>query len=200
MTGEICGFFGPKGSGKTNHALVGLKTHRRVILCGRNRQEAIERGARIVESPRALLECIKAAGSGAFRLAYRFGGLDTAAEFETVNRLAWAAEDVSLLWDEIDLFVPTAHLSGYGKLLVNEGRHRRVNIYFTSRRPMRVDRDLTANADRLCVFRTWEPRDIEYLTEFMGAAAKGARSLENFQYLDWRDGEEIVTSKKSWKY
>lgn len=50
---------------------------------------------------------------------------------------------------------------------VNYGRHFGVSMIFVSRRPRRLHRDMTANADRIFVGKTQEPADLDYLAEFI---------------------------------
>ena len=109
--------------------------------------------------------------------------------FEFVNRAAAAAGDLTLLWGEIHLFAPRGRLPMIATQLVQAGRHDGVRIIACARRPLRVPRDLTADATRIVCFQTTEPNDVRYLVEFVGQAALDVRGLQQWHALDWRERE-----------
>lgn len=52
--------------------------------------------------------------------------------------------------------------------LANYGRHFRVSVVFVARRAAELPKTIRANADRFIIGYTFEPRDVEYLEEFIG--------------------------------
>ena len=171
-------------------ALYQLRRRRRVILCDLAGQEALAAGAVVIDEPRNLLDHVAAHGArGRFRVCWR-GFIDgVEAGFDLACRVAWAAEDLAMLWDEADMLAPNQRLGRFANNIANMQRHRRIDLYWTSRRPAMVPRLLTANADRMCVFRQTEPADLDYLRKRIGQAAEQLPRLANFHALDWRDGQ-----------
>lgn len=55
-----------------------------------------------------------------------------------------------------------------------------------------VPRDLTANADVIVSFNQQEPRDVKYLTDYMGEAGEKVRELQKTattsEFLEWENG------------
>lgn len=75
--------------------------------------------------------------------------------------------------------------------LVNVGRHFQVSLVAISRRPRRLNRDVTANADELIIGRMQEPADREYLRELVGdRIADAIETLGEHDFVTWRDGED----------
>lgn len=102
---------------------------------------------------------------------------------------------VTIFIDEIDKLCDARVISEGLKRLVNYGRHYRVSLIAASRRPRQVHRDITANADRILIGQSQEPRDLEYLAEFVGeTAAEEARTFSDFEFLDWPSGDVYKVS------
>lgn len=106
------------------------------------------------------------------------------AEFDWANRVAWAAGNLVIVWDEVDRLTE-GRLQGTAYKIVNQGRHRDLIVYACARRPRWVPRDLTASATRIVAFHTTEPRDVEYLRDTMGEAARQLPALGEHDYLDF---------------
>jgi len=71
--------------------------------------------------------------------------------------------------------------------VINYGRHRELNLIGLARRPARVNRSLTANADWIISHQTTEPRDLQYLSEFM--PIDEVPSLERGEWVMWGETE-----------
>lgn len=124
-------------------------------------------------------------------------GLADGAEdaFEFANRCALAAGDMLVVWDEVDRFSTAAKMPPAAKRIVNAGRHVGLRLFACSRRPYMMNRDLTALATRMAIFRTTEPRDLRYFADYVGAAAENVPGLEAYHALDWTEHGAAV--KKS---
>ncbi len=181
---------GRGGSGKSylvKHWLA--RNVGRVVIFDAAAEDDYARGAVVVERPDRLVDLLLA---GERRLCWR--GLFEGA-FEAVNRLAWAAGDLTLVWEEVDQFGDAGRLPEWAFKIVNQGRHRDIRVIACSRRPARVSRDLTANASRIVAFGTTEPRDLIYLRHYMGEAAEGLRGLDPYHALDWTEAGGAVARK-----
>lgn len=119
--------------------------------------------------------------------------------FRTVTRivLEYGKRSGGVLYavDEIDKFCnPQIPLEkGCPELheVVEYGRHAKVSMSCTTRRPHLVSRSLSAECAEFRVFKTNEPRDLEYFRDFIGSdAAKELPRLKQYEYLRWTDAGE----------
>lgn len=83
--------------------------------------------------------------------------------------LAWAASDCVLVLDELADYCSPDYTPANIKLLASKGRHRRVSLLGTSRRPAEISRHVSAMADLVFAFHTEEQRDLDYLRSRFGA-------------------------------
>lgn len=185
------GYLGKSGSGKTYLALHHLAKVKRLIIVDPTGQEQLAGAVDHVAMEK--MELVDKVCRKTFRVVWRAPALTDSPEamvaaVEYANRVAAAAEDCYLLWDEVDMYTPFNRLAPLAYKLVNAGRHRRVRLYWTSRRPARVARDLTANANRLAIFRTSEPGDLDWARKIDRDMAKALPELDRYEAVDWRDG------------
>jgi hypothetical protein len=149
----------------------------------------------IVHSPGALkqllAQSLSAEGCVTFRILYQplSGNLEEHFESVTFLALAFGQHGPGLIYavDEIDRFCSASFVPPSMKELINYGRHRKISMICTSRRPAQVARELTSQCSEIRCFRTTEPRDIRYFEDIMGQAAQQLPSLEQYTYLRWTD-------------
>lgn len=97
----------------------------------------------------------------------------------------------TLCVDELDKLCSPSTLPVELHDVVNYGRHYRVSLIGLARRPNKLHRDITANADRIVIGQTLEPRDVDYLTEFIGETlAARAKRLRRWEFVVWPDDLE----------
>lgn len=177
-------YLGKGGSGKTTLALAHSWAFERVVVCDPNGEDMHARNAAVTDDRAQLVRLV--AEPGPWRVCWRFGRTGYDAGFEWVNRVAWARGDLCLVWDEADSFMRSGTMPETAFRLWNQGRHRRLRIFACSRRPARVPRDVTANVTRACVFRTQEPRDLQFIGAFMEPdSARQVAQLEQLHAVDW---------------
>jgi energy-coupling factor transporter ATP-binding protein EcfA2 len=98
---------------------------------------------------------------------------------------------VTVLLDEVDRMCSPSTIPEGLRRLVNYGRHFNVSLVAVARRPRQMHRDVTANADRICIGQTQEPRDLDYLAEFIGQElADRAAGLGDHEFVVWPDDLE----------
>ena len=98
---------------------------------------------------------------------------------------------VVVLLDEVDRMCSPSTIPEGLRRLVNYGRHFNVSLVAVARRPRQMHRDVTANADRICIGQTQEPRDLDYLAEFIGQElADRAAGLGEHEFVVWPDDLE----------
>lgn len=184
---------GRGGKGKTTLALAWTRARPRVLIFDPNGEAAHAAGAVVVDDPARLVQLVR--DMGRFRICWRGFATMGGEAFEWGNRVALAAEHLTLFWDEVDRFTGS-HPPPAAELVINAGRHRNLAVIACSRRPARVPRDLTANASRIVAFGSQEPSDLDYLRTFMGSEASAAvPGLAAFHAVDWTEAAWSV--KKS---
>jgi hypothetical protein len=194
-------YLGTGGSGKTTLALAQSWEFERVIIVDPNGEDAHAEGAIVTDDPGELAALFLAAQDQRGRplpLRVCFRLTKTGPDgFETVNKIAWAAEDLAIMWDEADLFMTAQRLPPEAYRLWNTGRHARVRVFLCSRRAARISRDCTANVTQACVFQHTEPRDLRFLAELMDdTAAAACGELPPYHLVHWtRQGRE---GRPSW--
>ena len=147
--------------------------------------EYAARGRTVVKTP---LELIQAVKRRSFDVAVQFD--DEGAGFDWACRVAYEVGNLTLVCEEVDFYITAAHAPRPFSRLVRYGRHRGVAMVCISRRPPDLWRNLTAQADRIFCFRTIEPRDIKYLSEFMGTdTAARLRDLKPLHFICYHNGE-----------
>jgi len=176
---------GPRGTGKSTllRALVSRRS-RRVVLDPLREHGALgayvsvrECAARVLRSP-----------TGPLALAVAESMDDDGADVCDAS-LALGVGVFAV--DEADRWV-THHPQEPWVEHVERGRHYGVDLVLATRRPSRLWRTATANADYLYAFRTWEPRDVSYLRDYGGPHFVPAALAElprwRFLQVDCRTG------------
>jgi hypothetical protein len=184
-------FFGLGGQGKTTLALHQARAFPRVLIHDVNGEAKMAASAIVTSDPRELVELF--ANPGPVRVCWRgavmqadSGRLDA---FEWANRVALACCNVVVIWDELDRFNIGGRLPPNADIIVNSGRHRELRAWFTSRRPAAVPVAARALAGRKVIFRTDEPRDVDYYAEVIGRElAERVPDLAVHQCFDARPG------------
>lgn len=129
-----------------------------------------------------------------FRVCYRPSpAMDVQDHFNFFSKICFEIENYTLVLEEVDLVSAAGRMPEGLKKIINYGRHRRINVYALSRRAHMVPRDISANADAITSFCQQEPRDIKYLSEYMGEKAEQVRDLQlteiGSEFLSWENNE-----------
>lgn len=120
---------------------------------------------------------------------------DARAEFPWLARIAYEVGALCLVAEEISWAISPAKMPVEVETLIRYGRHRDVELVGISRRPAEVNRDLTANANDVYIFRTHEPRDIAYFKSLIGGDADTLPNLPPFTPYVWRDVSPEIASQ-----
>lgn len=156
---------GRKGSGKTTFAAAMARSlyldgHRVIILDPMN-------GFDLPGSPRvsavADLPTDRIVGRSFLAMPGTDGRLPAA-----VFLYAYTCGNLTLVVDEVDLYLPHGGPDDNLLNIIRYGRHRGLNLIAISQRPANVVRDLTAQSDYIVMFQTSEPRDLDYLAGRIG--------------------------------
>lgn len=179
-------YLGVGGSGKTTLALTHSWDYARCIVVDPNGENMHAGAAFVTNDPRELVEL---AMLPEFRICWRPEMMNAEDGYELATRVAWAAGNCALVWDEADFFMRAGRLPPHALRMWNAGRHRRCRVFAVSRSPFRVSRDCTRNLTRACVFAIQEPSDLKFLASFMGQeAANHVPALPQRHAIDWHQG------------
>lgn len=197
----LWGYFGPKMSGKTTLALIHIRRARRQIVFDASGDKALARRRLVIDNFPELVHALRAADPNTpFRICWR-GVMEHGPDaFDLGARAALAAENCTVLFDDVDVACGPGRATEWVYKIANAGRHKGVSCLFTARRPAQVNRSFTANADRLCIFRTHEPNDIDYLRQFAtGLDPEKIKTLPDHHAMDWRSGAGAEIKKSPFR-
>jgi len=112
-------------------------------------------------------------------------GLALDEEFETISNFIWRIENQKTLFvvDEIDRFASTWSVVPEFSKLIEFGRHKNISLIGISRRLPRVNRNFSANADKLFLFQLHNKADLKEL-EFLGVDSDAVKNLADFKFLE----------------
>ncbi|MBA7495392.1 hypothetical protein ES702_05974 [subsurface metagenome] len=121
-----------------------------------------------------------------FRLIYQ--PLRPKEEFEDICRLVWACGDLTFVVEEIDTFCGSFDLPEHFAHIIQRGRHKDITLIGISQRPYGINRLLSSQAKEMCIFNTTEPRDLDYLKNYIEqGGVEQLKNLKEYQYLKWKD-------------
>lgn len=192
MKNEISVILGKKGSGKTSYVKGKLLDYKRLVIFDFNREYS---GYYVVSNPSQLIEVLKLNFENEFQVCYQPSPEMAIDEhFTFLSEAIFTMRNMVFLCEEIDLVSGAGDMPDGLKKIINYGRHRQISLIGLSRRAHKVPRDLTANADKIITFTQYEPRDIKYLSEYMGdEAATRVQTLKrtetDAEFLEWEEGE-----------
>lgn len=94
----------------------------------------------------------------------------------------WLLGNLTIIGEEIDLYCSAYAINNNLEKIIKYGRHRNINLIAISRRPAEVSRLISAQADEVYIFKTMEPRDLQYFSTF-GVSASNLTSLKDYQNI-----------------
>ena len=180
-------YLGRGGSGKSTLARHHLERVPRLLVFDTLHEPANADACDfVVYTMPALVNVLRHAGARPVRICWRGNMAHGYESYELANEAAWAARDLWLLWEEVDVYIGAHRLPPWAYRIVNMGRHRGLKLIACARRPARVSRDLTANATRIVIFSTSEPADVAYMRDLAGdEAASCLAGLAPREAVDW---------------
>lgn len=207
--GELrgCTFIaGIRGMGKTTELarLLTACTGGVVFFDTLSRHESVMHNARLVHQPGDLVAYLQANRGRRFRVLYQPRTGDMAEHFRAVCKIVRAIGSMIFGIDELDMLCGSqwgaSHMPPEFYWLVNYGRHARVSMLATARRPMSVARGFTSQCGEMRLFRITERADVRYFEDYIGrddAARMG--TLDKYQYLHWtgNGSAELKGGKRS---
>lgn len=122
------------------------------------------------------------------RLVYQ--PIDPQSEFGEVCDLVYECGNVLFLVEEVDTFL-SLNPAGLDRRFLNiiqRGRHRDIDFIGVTQRPYTMPAILRSQCKVLYTFRQFEQRDIEWLRQILGDYADEVKTLPQFEYFKWENG------------
>jgi hypothetical protein len=167
-----------------------------------SRHEHVIKGARIITQPGELSEYLRINRGRRFRVLYQPRSGDMDGHFRSVCQLVRAHGWMIFAVDELDMLCGSRwgdkRMPPEFNHLVHYGRHERVSMLATARRPMDVARGFTSQCAEMRLFRMTEQADLKYFEAYIGRAdAERLSTLQKYQYLHYTgDGEAKLCGEK----
>lgn len=155
-----------------------------------SRHESVLPGYRLITQPGELVRYLRPNKGRRFRVLYQPQAGDLDAHFRAVCRVVRAVGDMIFGIDELDMLCGPRY--GDSRMcpefyhLVNYGRHCRVSMLATARRPMSVARGYTSQCQTMRLFYMRERADVRYFEEYIGTEDAGRLgALGKYEFLLW---------------
>ena len=199
--GELrgCTFIaGKRGMGKTTEMarLISLCVGGYVFFDSLSKHENVLPAAKLISQPGELEAYLRLNKGRRFRVLYQPRSGDLHAHFQAVCVIVRVFGWMIFAVDELDMLCSSkwgdTRIPPEFYHLVNFGRHERVSLLATARRPMNVARSFTSQCVFMRLFGMSERADLKYFADYIGEVnAARLATLQKFQYLLWQDGGEM---------
>jgi hypothetical protein len=193
--GELrgCTFIaGKRGMGKTTEMarLLSLCAGGVIFFDALSRHEAVLPGYKLFSQPGELERYLRANASRRFRILYQPRSGTVTEHFQAVCTMVRAFGSMIFGIDELDMLCGSqwgdSRMAPELYHLVNYGRHCKVSMLATARRPMSVARGFTSQCLEMRLFGMTERADLKYFEDYIGEGdARRLATLEKYQYLHW---------------
>ncbi len=121
-----------------------------------------------------------------FRIAYR--PLRPKDEIDWLAHAVFTLGDLTFVVEEIDAVCTPFDMSEWMQAIIQRGRHMNIEMIGVTPAPFGIHRDLTRQAKDIFIFRTSEPRDIQYLRRLLGETIEAKiAALEQYEFVHWSD-------------
>ena len=189
---SITVIIGRKGCGKTTRAREEMRAASRLIIL----DPMLEYGADGVQC-RTFAELARYVGPNRharYRAVLQFlddSDRDAAMSLATQGTPeAPALPDVLVVGEELNRICTPSTMTPELKRILFQGRHYTASFLGITQRPRAIHRDVTAMADKIIVGQTQEPRDLDYLAQFIGdELAARCKDLRVGEFIVWPDDE-----------
>ncbi len=176
---------GKRGSGKSVLVKHMIRNERRLVIY--DIMSEYVQGVTFDDTERSeLVEFWRRVYRQSFRIIYR--PLEAKAEIDWLARAVYALGDLTFVVEEIDAVCTPFDMSPWMQAIIQRGRHMNIEMIGVTPAPFGIHRDLTRQAKDIFVFRTKEPRDIQYLRRLLGEEIEAKlAALEQYQFVHWSD-------------
>jgi hypothetical protein len=193
--GELrgCTFIaGKRGMGKTTEMarLLGACSGGVLFFDSLSRHESVLPGYKLFSQPGQLETYLRINRGRRFRVLYQPRSGDVGEHFSAVCTIVRAFGEMIFGVDELDMLCGprwgASQMPPEFYHLVNYGRHCKVSMLATARRPMSVARGFTSQCLQMRLFNMTERADLKYFEDYIGQTdAQRLPSLSKYQFLHW---------------
>jgi hypothetical protein len=183
---------GKRGMGKTTEMarLLSLCSGGVLFFDSLSRHEGVLPGYKLFSQPGEMEAYLRKNHNRRFRLLYQPRAGDVQAHFQAVCTMVRAFGSMIFGVDELDALCGAkwgdSRMPPEFYHLVNYGRHCRVSMLATARRPMSVARGFTSQCLQMRLFGMTERADLKYFEDYIGQEdAQRLAALQKYEYLHW---------------
>lgn len=124
-----------------------------------------------------------------FRIIYR--PLSVKLEIDWLASAVFALGDLTFVIEEIDSVCTPFDIPAPMQAIIQRGRHKNIELIGVTPAPFGIHRDLTRQAKDIFIFRSSEPRDIQYLRQLLGERIEAKlAALDQYEFVQWSDSHE----------
>lgn len=102
------------------------------------------------------------------------------------------AENVVVVWDEVQRIRTGKDIPYYFRQLLDEGRHRDTWVWAIARRPVNTPVLIRSIAEEVFTFRLHSKNDISLMEDYFSEAAPAIRHLPKYHYFTYADETGII--------
>jgi DNA helicase HerA-like ATPase len=176
---------GKKGSGKTTLCNEMLESEKRYIVVDSLREYTC---GTTFESVQEFAGFAKTKMRGKIQSVVRVGTDDDFDKLCRIVKVLGEVKPILYVVEEADIRCSPTYLPASLDQLIRYGRHWGVSLLAISRRPAEITRHLTAQADTIIAFQTFEPRDLEFFRKRCGLDfARDVARLKPHRFIVWGD-------------
>lgn len=128
-----------------------------------------------------------------FRLIYR--PLKPRDEFDAVCKLVLDCGDMTFMVEELDTFCSPQEMGDSFASIIQRGRHFNITFIGVSQRPFGINRVISSQAKEIYTFQHDEPRDLEYLSLYIGKEVEQIKTLKEYHFLKWLSRGSVTIQK-----
>lgn len=191
---QIVGIIGRKYEGKSTELEKLLVSQDRIIVIDPNGEH--DWSPNELDSLEELREFLKWASKRKLWAATFVPGEDIEEDVTEACRIIFKSEgNCAVAFDEITEYCSAGHAPKPFSRLVRRGRHKEIDIFYTSLRFAETPRRLTAQTDKFILFQQAEPSDLDGIAKRCGReVADQVARLGEHEHIEWeaRDARRLA--------
>lgn len=106
-------------------------------------------------------------------------------DFSIICKVALAYKNIMLVVDEVDLFDSPFSSDPSFKRIIHLGRHYKIELITTSRRPANISRDITSQTAEFYIYKVTEKRDLDYFSYLNADLPERIRALNKYHFIKY---------------
>ena len=193
-TDDIMVVCGKRRSGKTFFTKWLLSKFPRAVIWDYNHEYKLRNSVIVYDLKQLIPQLL----TGKYRYIIYRPLIKTEQTFEAFCHTCEKLRNIVIVIEDVERFATAWLIQPSLKRLIDTGRHKGIGLIFTMRRTLRVNPDITFNADFIFAFSQHRPQDLDYLAEYMNPETVYKLSkLPSFWFICYEDrsGKTYVCRK-----